>query len=294
MGHVEQEHITEVFQDLAKHLNESIFPWDTTDYLRRVLVKALGPEKAAQLMGRIVQEEDDEDDDESSGIEALRDMDGKTLANFLREEYPQTIAFILAHLRPEHAGEIFSLLDEDVQKEVAYRITQLSRTPPEVIKEVSDVLRKEIREVRGKDVGGVKAVADMLNYVEKAAELRVIGGFDEIDPELAKQVRAFMFVFEDLVQIDDKSMQQLIREVERDKWVVALRTASSQLKKKVFSSMSERAGTLLREELESMGPVRLRDVEKTQREILDMAREMEAEGKIYLTTGKGKKEDLLV
>lgn len=240
------------------------------------------------LMSRIVQ-----DEDESSGIEALREMDGKTLANFLRDEHPQTIAFILAHLYPGHAGEILSLLSEEMQKEVAYRITQLNRTPPEVIEEVSNVLRKEIRQVRGRDVGGTWPVAEILNYVDKATEERILTGLAEVDPELADGVRGLMFVFEDLARVDDRSIQQLIREVERDKWVIALRTASPQLKKKIFSNMSERAGALLREELESMGPVRLRDVEAVQREILDLARELETEGKIFLATGKGK-EDLLV
>jgi flagellar motor switch protein FliG len=289
MAYIEVEHVDQIFTEVSTHLNKASFlPEETTDYLRRILTKALGPEKASTLMSRIVQDEDD-----SSGIEALREMDGRTLANFLREEHPQTISFILAHLYPGHAGEILSLLNEDVQKEVVYRITQLGRTPPEVIEEVSDVLRKEIRQVRGKEVGGTRPVAEILNYVDKATEERILIGLSEIDPELSDGVRGLMFVFEDLARIDDRSMQLLIREVEREKWVMALRTASPQLKKKIFGNMSERAGSLLREELETMGPVRLRDVETVQREILDFSRDLEAEGKIFLTTGKGK-EDTLV
>jgi len=289
VGYVEREHVDLIFTEVQQHLGKaSILTEETAEYLRRVLSKALGPEKAASLISRIVQEED-----ESSGIEALREMDGKVLANFLREEHPQTVAFILAHLYPEHAGQILSLLSEEMQKEVVYRITQLSRTPPEVIEEVSNVLRNEIRQVRGKEVGGTRPVAEMLNYVDKATEERILASLGEMDPELAESVRELMFVFEDLVQVDDRSVQQLIREVERDKWVLALRTASPQLKKKIFSNMSERAGALLREELESLGPVRLRDVEKAQREIIECARALEAEGKIFLTTGKGREEQLV-
>jgi flagellar motor switch protein FliG len=220
-------------------------------------------------------------------------MDAKVLAQFLQEEHPQTIAFILAHLYPAHAGEVFSMIPDDKQAEVAFRITRLGSTSPEVIEEVSKVLRNEIRQVQGKQVGGVKPVAEILNFVDSATEERVLTGLNEFEPELADGVRRLMFTFEDLSKIDDQSMQALVREVEKDKWVVAMRTASPTLKKKIFGNMSERAGALLKEELEAMGPVRLRDVEATQREILDFARRLEGEGKIYLTSGKSK-EDVLV
>ncbi len=289
MGFVEPEHVDQIFQDVSKHMGSaSIVPEETSDYLRRVLSKALGPEKAGLLMNRFVTEED-----ESGGLEALREMDGKTLANFMHDEHPQTVAFILAHLYPNHAGEILSLLDEEMQKEVAYRITQLGRLSPEVIEEASNVLRNEIRQVRGKELGGAKPVAEILNFVDKNTEEIILAGLTEADPALAEGVRGLMFLFDDLGRIDDHSMQQLIREVERDKWVMGLRTASPQLKKKVFGNMSERAGALMREELESMGPVRLRDVEVVQREILEAARELEVEGKIFLRSGKGQ-EDALV
>lgn len=285
---VEQQQIDIVYEEMATQAaHAGLVLGDNTEYLSRVLEKALGPERAAEILQRILA-----GDDDSTGIEALREMDGKILASFLREEHPQTIAFILAHLYPGHAGEILSSLHEDVQKEVAYRITQLARTPPEVIEEVSRVLRNEIRQVRGKDIGGVKPLSEMLNFVDKATEERVLTGLEEIDTEMTNSVRGLMFTFDDLSKIDDKSMQTVIREVARDKWVMALRTASPQMKKKIFSNMSERAGALLREELESMGPVRLRDVETTQREILEIARVLESEGKIMLAS-KGK-EDMLV
>lgn len=285
---VGQQQIDIVYEEVATQAAEAgLVLGNNAEYLSRVLEKALGPEKAAEILQRMLDGEDD-----STGIEALREMDGKILASFLREEHPQTIAFILAHLYPGHAGEILSLLHEDVQREVAYRITQLARTPPEVIEEVSRVLRNEIRQVRGKDIGGVKPLSEMLNFVDKATEERVLTGLEEIDAEMTNSVRGLMFTFDDLSKIDDKSMQTVIREVPREKWVMALRTASPQMKKKIFSNMSERAGALLREELEGMGPVRLRDVETAQREILEMARALEMEGKIMLAS-KGK-EDMLV
>jgi flagellar motor switch protein FliG len=289
MAQIEPEHIDQVFEDTCRHLNKAnILPEGTAEYLMRVLTKAMGPEKANSIIGRIFQESD-----ETNGIEALYDMDSKTLAHFLQEEHPQTIAFILAHLYPAHAGEVFALLAEDKQNDVAYRISRLGSTPPGVIEEVSAVLRNEIRQVHGKQVGGARPVAEILNYVDKSTEERVLMGLAKFEPELAESVRRMMFTFEDLAKIDDLSMQVLIREVEREKWVMAMRTVSPTLKKKIFANMSERAGALLKEELESMGPVRLRDVETVQREILDFARKLEAEGKVYLTSGKSK-EDILV
>ncbi|MGE4095415.1 MAG: flagellar motor switch protein FliG, partial [Candidatus Binatia bacterium] len=228
-----------------------------------------------------------------SGLEMFRRMDGKTLANFLRDEHPQTIAFILAHLYPAQAGEVLSSLGEEVQKDAVYRLTKLEHSSPEVLEEISKVLRNEIHQERGKEVGGTRPVAEILNYVDKATEERVLSGIAEIDPTLTENVRSFMFVFEDLTQIYDRSMQVLIREVGKDKWELALRTGSPQLKEKIFRNMSERAGALLREELEGNGPVRLRDVETAQKEVLDLARQLEADGQLFLKTGKGK-EDVLV
>ena len=212
---VGQEHIDLVYEEMATQAAQSgLVLGDNTEYLSRVLEKALGPEKAAEILQRILA-----GDDDSTGIEALREMDGKILAGFLREEHPQTVAFILAHLYPGHAGEVLSLLHEDVQKEVAYRITQLSRTPPEVIEEVSRVLRREIRQVRGKEIGGVKPLSEMLNFVDKSTEERVLSGLEEIDGEMSNNVRGLMFTFDDLSKIDDKSMQTLIREVPRAEFV---------------------------------------------------------------------------
>jgi flagellar motor switch protein FliG len=290
MAQIETEHIDEVFEETCRILKKAnIFAEGTTDYLQRVLTKAMGPEKASAVLGRIFTE----DTDETYGIDALHEMDAKVLAQFLQDEHPQTTAFILAHLYPAHAGEIFSMLSEEKQAEVAYRITRLGNTSPGAIEEVSKVLRNEVRQVQGKQMGGVRPVAEILNFVDNATEERVMTGLGEFEPQLADSIRQLMFTFEDLAKIDDQSMQVLIREIEKDKWVMALRTASPNLKKKIFANMSERAGALLKEEIETMGPVRLRDVEATQREVIDRARQLEAEGKIYLSAGKTK-EDVLV
>jgi flagellar motor switch protein FliG len=290
MAQIEADHIDEVFEDACKQLKRAnILPEETNEYLERVITKAMGPEKANAILGRIFQE----DTDDSYGIDLLHEMEGKTLAQFLQEEHPQTVAFILAHLYPAHAGEVFSMLPEEKQAEVAFRITRLGSTSPGVIEEVSKVLRNEIRQVKGKQVGGVRPVAEILNFVDSSTEERVMAGLTEYEPELPDSIRQLMFTFEDLSKIDDQSMQVLVREVEKDRWVMAMRTASPGLKKKIFGNMSERAGALLKEEIEAMGPIRLRDVEAAQREIIDIARRLESEGKVFLTAGKSK-EDVLV
>ncbi len=290
MAQIETEHIDEVFEETCKILKKAnIFAEGTNDYLQRVLTKAMGAEKAATVLSRIFTEEGDE----SYGIDSLHEMDAKVLGQFLQEEHPQTIAFVLAHLYPAHAGEVFGTLSEDKQAEVAYRITSLGSTSPGAIEEISKVLRNAVRQVQGKQVGGVRPVAEILNFVDKATEERVMAGLGEYEPQLADGIRQLMFTFEDLGKIDDASMQVLVREIEKDKWVMAMRTASPALKKKLFANMSERAGALLKEEIENMGPVRLRDVEAVQREVIDRARQLEGEGKVFLSSGKTK-EDLLV
>jgi flagellar motor switch protein FliG len=290
MAQIETEHIDEVFEETCRVVKKAnIFAEGTNDYLQRVLTKAMGPEKAAAILGRIFTEESDE----SYGIDTLHEMDGKTLAQFLRDEQPQTIAFILAHLYPAHAGEVFSMLSEEKQSEVAFRITRLGGTSPGAIEEVSKILRNEVRQVQGKQLGGVRPVAEIMNFVDNATEERVMTGLGEYEPDLADRIRQLMFTFEDLAKVDDPSMQVLVREIEKDKWVMAMRTASPGLKKKMFGNMSDRAGALLKEEIENMGPVRLRDVEATQRDILDRARQLEAEGKVHLSGGKSKEDELV-
>ena len=290
LSYVEKNQIEEVFVDISEFSNEAgLILGEDTEYLQRILTTAFGSDKAGELIKRILT-----GDEDGSGLEALREMDGEVLATFLRDEHPQTVAFILAHLYPGHAGEIISKLSEETQKEVAYRFTQISRTPPEVIEQVSQVMRDVIRQVKGRDVGGVQPLSQMLNYVDKATEERILAGLGAVDEELPVKVRELMFGFEDLSSVDDRSVQTIIREVEREKWVIALRTASQDIKDKIFKNMSQRAADLLKEDMEGMGPVRLSEVEAVQREVLDLARKLDEDGQIILIAGKGGVEDALV
>src|SRR5258706_265250 len=213
MAQISPEDIDEVVEDACRYLKKAnIFAEGTSDYLQRVLNKAMGPEKAAAVLSRIFTEESDE----GYGIDTLHEMDAKVLAQFLQEEHPQTVAFILAHLYPAHAGEVFSLLPEEKQPEIAHRITHLGSTSPGAIEEVSKVLRNEVRQVQGKQVGGVRPVAEILNFVDSATEERVMTGLNDFEPELADSIRQLMFTFDDLSKVDDQSMQVMVREVEKD------------------------------------------------------------------------------
>ena len=290
LSYVEKNQIEEVFADVSEFSNQAgLVLGEDTEYLSRILTTAFGADKAGELIKRILT-----GDEDGSGLEALREMDGEVLATFLRDEHPQTVAFILAHLYPGHAGEIIAQLSEETQKEVAYRFTQIARTPPEVIEQVSQVMRDVIRQVKGRDVGGVQPLSQMLNFVDKATEERILEGLGAVDEDLPVKVRELMFGFEDMSGIDDKSMQTIIREVERDKWAIALRTASQDFKDKVFKNMSQRAADLLKDDMEGMGPVRLSEVEAVQHEVLDIARKLDEDGQIILIAGKGGAEDALV
>lgn len=293
LAQVAPEHIEQVFAELTQQIGKAgVLPEGAAAYLQRVLTRALGEEKAAPILKRIAGQAPG-----GGGIEGLRALDGKSLAGFLENEHPQTIAFVLAHLEPRQAGEALGSLPEEKQAEVAYRIARLGRTSPALAAEVGDLLQRELGAGAGfggaREVGGARPVAEMLSMVDRATEERLLAKLSEVDPEIAEKVRKHMLSFEDLGKIDDRAMQVLGREVPKEKWVLALRTASEEFKAKVFKNMSERAAALLKEEMEASGPVRLREVEAAQKEIVEIARRLEAEGQILLAAGEGQ-EDVLV
>jgi flagellar motor switch protein FliG len=289
------EHIEQVFAELTQQIGSAgVLPEGAAAYLKRVITRALGEEKAAPILKRLAGQAPGG----GAGIEGLRAVDGKSLAGFLENEHPQTIAFVLAHLEPRQAGEALGCLPEEKQAEVAYRIARLGRTSPALAAEVGDFLQRGLGAAAGgfggaREVGGPRPVAEMLSMVDRATEERLLGKLSEVDPEIAEKVRKHMLSFEDLGKIDDKAMQVLAREVPKEKWVLALRTASEEFKAKVFKNMSERAAALLKEEMEASGPVRLREVEAAQKEVVEVARRLEAEGQILLAAGEGQ-EDVLV
>jgi flagellar motor switch protein FliG len=224
----------------------------------------------------------------SSNLDALELIDARTLSNFIRNEHPQTIALILAHLDPRKCGDTLKLLPESIRTEILIRIANLDSVAPEIIDEIDNVLRAEIQamgSISTQKIGGVEPIAEMLNLIDGATEGQILDGLEERDPELAERIRQLMFTFDDLVKIDDRGIQEIVKAVQTDKWKVALKTASEAVRDLVFKNMSERAASMLKEDMEAMPAVRLSDVEAVQYEIVQVARKLEEEGKIVIASG---------
>ncbi len=249
---------------------------------RDFVLATLGEERAKTVLGQLSVLEG------SRTLEALELVDPRTLANFLINEHPQTIALILAHLEPNKKCEVLKRLPEGIQTEVVLRISSLDFISPNLIAQVDEVLKQELATLGSIDtqqLGGVQPIAEMLNVMDKASEQNIMARVEEKDPQLAEEIRKLMFVFEDIVFIDDRGMQTLLKEVPNDKLVIALKTAPEEIKDKIFRNISKRAADLLKEDLDAMGPVRLSDVEAAQQEIVNVAKRLEAEGKIIVSRG---------
>lgn len=280
--------VLEEYYELLSESEDYIFSDQTTN--KDTVVDALGEERARGVLGHL-----NVSSSSRPSLESLELVDAKSLANFLIHEHPQTVSVILAHLEPEKKGEVLKRLPETLQAEVVLRMANLDHVAPELISEVDRVLKEELSNlgtVEQAALGGVQPVAEMLNVMDKNTEKAIMSRIEEKDPILAEEIRKLMFVFEDIVKIDDKGIQSLLKEVPNDKLLLALKTANEEIKNKIFRNISQRAATLLRDDLANMGPSRLSDVESSQVEIVNIARRLEAEGKILIA--RGGSEDALV
>lgn len=251
---------------------------------RDFVLQTLGEERAKTVLGQLSVIEG------SRTLEALELVDSRTLANFLTNEHPQTIALILAHLDSTKKCDVLKRLPDTIQTEVVLRIANLDYISPSLIAEVDEVLKQELATLGSIDtqqLGGVSPVAEMLNVMDKSSEQSIMSMVEEKDPQLAEEIRKLMFVFEDIVFIDDRGMQTLLKEVPNDKLVLALKTAPDEIKDKIFKNISKRAADLLKDDLSAMGPVKLSDVEGAQQEIINIAKRLEAEGKLMISRGGG-------
>lgn len=280
--------VLEEFYEMISESEDYIFSEKSTQ--KETIIEAVGEERARGILGHMA----------TAGpaqrtLESLEIVDSKSLSNFLINEHPQTIAVILAHLEPEKKGEVLKRLPEALQAEVVLRLSNLDHVAPELIAEVDRVLKQELATlgtVEQASLGGVQPVAEMLNVMDKNTETSIMSRIEEKDPILAEEIRKLMFVFEDIVKIDDKGIQTLLKEVPNDKLILALKTADEEIKNKIFKNISQRAANLLKEDLANMGPARLSDVEAAQVEIVNVARRLEGEGKILIA--RGGSEDSLV
>jgi flagellar motor switch protein FliG len=277
---VEQETVNDILREFAA-LTGSIggMVAGGKEYVRKLLEKALDPEKAAWIINNL------SIPTLETGLEALRWLDAKTIARFLQNEHPQTIAVIIAHLDSAQASAVLTCLPSSLQAEVILRIAKLEHIAPGVIQELDKVLRSELQATgafESGQVGGIQSVAEILNNVDQTSEREIMDQIEEVNATLAEEIRQLMFVFEDLLGVDDRGIQQILKEVSNDDMVLALKTASEELREKIFRNVSQRAAEMLREELEVMGPVRVSDVEKAQQKITQTAKRLEAEGRVVL------------
>ncbi len=256
---------------------------------RRALTVALGEEGASALVEEL------EKAKEPVPFERVKNVDPKTLASFIKNEHPQTISVIMAHLPQAKAAEVLREFPENLQYDVVMRVSNLDVIPPGIVEEIDGVLQREILSTEGleaRQLGGVEAVAEMLNNVDKATEEAIFARLEEENPELAEQIRNLMFVFEDLIALDDRGIRTLLKEVRNEDLTLALKTASETLRDKILSNVSERAAAMIVEDLEVMGPVRLSEVEGAQMKVIQAARRLEKEGKIIIG-GKGGEDELV-
>lgn len=249
-------------------------------FAREALEAALGPRRAEEILMRV------EAAMQVSAFHLLQTVETAQLVNFIQNEHPQTAALILAHLNARKAADIIANLPEESRTEIMYRLATMGKTSPELLRDIEDVIRQHISAVFGAELsasGGVEKVAEILNSSSRTVERAVLEALRERDPELATSVKALMFTFDDLVHISDRDMQRLLTEVDQKDIALALKAASSELKEKILRNVSERAAQMIQEELELMGPVRVRDVDEAQRRILETAQRLEEQEEITLS-----------
>ena len=260
------------------------------DYARNLLEKALGKDKTNEILRRL------EGSMKKTGFGMLKSIDPKQLSNFIQNEHPQTISLILTQLNSQSAAAILSELSPELQSDVSYRIATMEKISPDIVNELEGVLEKQFADVGARDLsvsGGTKTIAEILNLIEASSEKSIMESIETTNPDLAAEIKNLMFVFEDLILLDNRSIQRVLKEVETKDLAIALKAASDEVKGKIFTNVSERVASMIKEEMEYMGPMRLSDVEATQQKVVETIRRLQEEGQIIIS-GRGGKEELVV
>mgnify|MGYP002625275947 FL=1 len=259
------------------------------EYAQGVLEKALGSDKAMEILNRLTTSL------QVRPFDFLRKIDPSQLLNFIQNEHPQTIALVMAYLEPDQAAIIMTGLSAEMQADVAKRIATMDRTSPDVIREVERVLERKISSMLTQDfttAGGIPAIVEVLNRVDRTTEKAIVETLEVDDPELAEEIKKLMFVFEDVVLLDDRSMQIVLRQVDTKDLSLAMKATTEEVTNKIFKNMSKRAAEMLKEELSYMGPVKIRDVEEAQMKIVNVIRSLEDKGEIVIS--RGQSDEMLV
>jgi len=284
MGRISPETMDDVLQEFSERLvAEGYMSTIGQDFIEKVITKALDPTKAESVMSRLAVEQQ---------LDQIRRYDPRAIFNLIKKEHPQTIAFILSQLPPMTTSEIIARLPEDLQYEVVVRISKMDQIIPGALDQVVEALGRELSTFSigiAEQVGGVKPAAEILNSMKKSAANEIMSKIEEDDPDLAEEIGQHMFVFEDLLNVDDRGIQLILKEISNDDLAIALKMASEDVKQKIFRNISSRAAEMIQEDMEARGPVRISDVEKAQQLIVRVARRLETEGKI-IVAGRGGEE----
>ena len=273
----DKERVLQEFQELM--MAQEFISRGGIDQARSILEKALGTQKAIDIVNRLTSSL------QVRPFDFVRRQDPAQLLNFIQNEHPQTIALILSYLDAQKSALIMSSLPHQIQADVARRIAKMDRTSPEVLREVERVLERKLSTLSNEDytmAGGIDVVVEVLNNVDRSTEKSIIEALEEEDPELAEEIKKKMFVFEDIVLLDDKAIQKVLRELDNQDLAKALKAVDTEVQEKIFRNMSKRAAALLREDMEFMGPIRLKDVEEAQQKIVNIIRKLEEDGEIVV------------
>ncbi|MFQ5449536.1 MAG: flagellar motor switch protein FliG [Nitrospinaceae bacterium] len=257
------------------------------DFLKSTLMKALDPGKATEILNNITTP----GEEMGGGLETLRMLEPKTIANFLVNEHPQTAAIVMAHLEAPVASQTLREMPEDARMEIIHRMATLERVSPSILRELDEALQNEFRTsgaVSGSKLGGVQSAAHIMGALDRATETAILSAMDEVDPDMANEIRNLRFTYEDIQKIDDHGLQLVLKEINQEDLLISLKTASEELKEKWFHNMSERAAMMLREDLEALGPTKISEVEKAQQKIVSICKRLEEEGKLVIGGGGGE------
>jgi flagellar motor switch protein FliG len=283
LSDVPRERVTDVLGELLVAVQrKTTIGIGTGEYLRKVLTESLGERRAATLLGRILKGRD------STGIDALKWMDPRTVAEVIKSEHPQIVATILAHLPSQQAADVLGRFDGSMQADLALRVARLDEVPEAALQELDAIVERQTKEataLRTSRLGGVKSAADMLNLLGPAVQSGVLDAIKSADEKLGEQIKDALFVFANLLKLDDRGMQAILREVQADVLATALKGADEEIQEKIFKNMSKRAAEILRDDIATKGPVRLSEVEQAQKDVLAVALRLAEEGQIVLAAG---------
>ncbi len=280
---VEREQLDEILNEFsAIHEAQKYMVDGGYDYAQEILERTLGPQKAADLLKRLK---------ESSKVKPftfVRNADAKQLVNMIGQEHPQTIAFILSYLDSDQAATVLAELPQEGQSDIARRIALMERTSPQIIKGVESVMKERLSTIFQQDftaAGGIEAIVEILNNVDRGTEKLILEELEKEDAELAEEIRQQMFIFDDIINLDDASIQRVVRDLDNNDIAMALKGSSEEVKTKIFRNISKRAGEILQENMDFMGPVRLREVEEAQQRVVAVIRRLDESGEIIISRG---------